>query len=1086
MGKRLQKIVVFIALTSLATFSYAEESGQCKEWVAKAAAVVGNVDAKRDGQADWTPVKRNDTYCPGDQIRAARASSATLVFTNETLVTLDQLTAITINKIDNDGPSLIELIKGIAHFISRVPRSLKVETPFVNAAIEGTEFVVEVGDTETNVTVFEGTVLTANDQGELRVTNNETSKTRQGEAPQKILLARPRDAVQWALYFPPIIKSDNEGSNLEQASALLYSGLANEAKALIRDDQSGEAKALLAIIAIVNNQDNALELASEAIKRSPDTAASHIALSYAWQSRFDLNQAMTSATTATEKEPNNAIAWARLAELQLSVGRLSRALESATRASEIDPSLARTQTILGFAYLTRIQITRAKETFDKAIELDQSDPLPHLGLGLAMIRRNDLAEGRREIEIAAALDPNNSIIRSYLGKAYFEEKRAPLDAEQFAMAKELDPNDPTPHLYNAIRRQTENDPVGALKDINKSIELNDNRAVFRSSLQLDQDEATRSASLAAIYVDIGAEQTAIVETSKSLSTDPTNYSAHKNLSNLYLTRPRHNIAVASENLQSKLFQPINLIPIKPQSDKQNIFIQEAISTGDANDRYDSSLYTRDGTNFLINGTIGSNNLLSDNIIVYGLSNSLSYSLGQYYFQTDGYRENNDLKQKNYNIFLQKEFTPKLNMQLELTSGKRENGDLRYLFDLDDFNLNQREIFDENAARLGINYKANESNNLILSLIRNNIDYSFNNVSDLAPGIELTLSSEQPSDGNNVELGHIYHYNNDIKFVSGLGYNSTETDITTRDTLRIGGNIVTDDILNSQEDIQHSNAYIYSYINAIEKFDFTLGLSYDNYNQTNGAAIIDKEQFNPKFGLIWSPINGTAVRIAAFKTLKRSLVNNTTIETTNIAGFNQFFDDASGSEAKNYALGIDQRISKTLIGGFEYNNRDIVSPSVDNANTGAVSQEQLNEESGRLFLTWVITDHLVLSGSAIYDDFERESIAPSAVRPKSLKTFQVPISAKYFFSSGLIFGIKTTYLKQQIQQSTTTSDEDSVWLTDIDLSYKLPNRLGIISVEALNISDQQFNYYNPDFGTGTIPIQTYTPERTLLFRISIEL
>ena len=61
-----------------------------------------------------------------------------------------------------------------------------------------------------------------------------------------------------------------------------------------------------------------------------------------------------------------------------------------------------------------------------------------------------------------------------------------MDAEQFAIAKELDPNDPTPWFYDAIRLQTENRPVEALRNIERSIELNDNRAVYRSRLLLDR------------------------------------------------------------------------------------------------------------------------------------------------------------------------------------------------------------------------------------------------------------------------------------------------------------------------------------------------------------------------------------------------------------------------------------------------------------------------------------------------------------------------------------------------------------------------------------------------------------------------
>ena len=64
------------------------------------------------------------------------------------------------------------------------------------------------------------------------------------------------------------------------------------------------------------------------------------------------------------------------------------------------------------------------------------------------------------------------------------------------MAKGLDPLDPTPYFYDAIRKQTVNRPVEALEDMQTSITLNDNRAVYRSRLLLDEDLAARSASLA--------------------------------------------------------------------------------------------------------------------------------------------------------------------------------------------------------------------------------------------------------------------------------------------------------------------------------------------------------------------------------------------------------------------------------------------------------------------------------------------------------------------------------------------------------------------------------------------------------------
>ena len=159
--------------------------------------------------------------------------------------------------------------------------------------------------------------------------------------------------------------------------------------------------------------------------------------------------------------------------------------------------------VFGFAALTEFRTKMAREAFQRQSKLDSADPLARFGLGLAIIRDGALAEGRRYLEMAVGLDFSNSLLRSYLGKAYFEEKRDPLDAKQFAIAKELDPLDPTPYLYDAIRLQSVNRPVEAMLNMEKSIELNDNRAVYRSRQLLDSDRATRGANLARIYDDLG-------------------------------------------------------------------------------------------------------------------------------------------------------------------------------------------------------------------------------------------------------------------------------------------------------------------------------------------------------------------------------------------------------------------------------------------------------------------------------------------------------------------------------------------------------------------------------------------------------
>ncbi len=1049
MVKRLQQGVVFIAFISLATISHAEESGQCKNWVAKAAAVVGTIDAKRHGQQDWQPVIRNNTYCPGDQIRAAKDSSATLVFTNETLVTLDQLTAITINKIDNDGPSILELVKGIAHFISRVPRSLKINTPFVNAAIEGTEFVVEVGETETNVTVFEGTVLTANEQGELRVTNNETSKSIAGQAPQKILMARPRDAVQWAVYFPPVTKGETDS----------------------------DIKAQQSIAAIVNNQDNALALAQEAVSLAPDAAASHIALSYAWQSKFELTKAMASAITATEKEADNAIAWARLAELQLSVGELSRALTSAEKAKALDPSHARTHTILGYAYLTKIRITKARETFNKAIELDQSDPLPHLGLGLAMIRRNELTEGRREIEIAAALDPNNSIIRSYLGKAYFEEKRGPLDAEQFAMAKELDPNDPTPYFYDAIRKQTENDPVGALKDINKSIALNDNRAVFRSSLQLDQDEAVRNASLARIYQDLGFEQPAINEASKSLNQDPSSHSAHRFLADAYSNKPKYEIAHASELFQAQMLQPLGQILLQPQSIESDLDILN-FSNSFGNSSSDvTNLFNRNGASASFNLFSGNQNTRGDELLISGLYNKFAISAAQFAYKNDGFRENNDVDHALYNLFVQGKLTNNLSIQAEYLNRSTDKGDLALRFDPTVFNPNERNEIDTEMGRVGFTQKFHANNTLLGSFINRNL-LDKKEIINSIPGVfTQTITTLDDENANIAELQDT-HVSNSYNIVSGLSV----TDINHIKTVTTHTVVVTPPVDNtsiipSNLDREHKSAYIYSNISASKNIKFDVGLSYDIYETTDQEI----NRLNPKIGAKIFFSDNTVLRLASLSALNKPIPGLQTLEPTQVSGFNQFYDDRNGTKIIQHGIGFEHNQDNKVIVGLESIYRDLESPLISG---GSLLFDDLTELNHQLYLNWIINRTFSINASVFYEKFENVNTNDLLTLNK-ITTTEYPISFNIHSSPGINFKFVTTYVDQDLTDAANNEFHDSFWVADSILEYRFPRRFGRLSIGVNNLFDEQFNFYNINY-QGETNNPKYIPARSILAQLIINL
>jgi hypothetical protein len=92
-----------------------------------------------------------------------------------------------------------------AHFFSRVTRNLEVRTPSVNAGVEGTEFFIQVEEDKTLLTIFEGKVLASNDAGSLAITGGQSAVAEKGKAPVLRVVVKPRDAVQWALYYPPVV-----------------------------------------------------------------------------------------------------------------------------------------------------------------------------------------------------------------------------------------------------------------------------------------------------------------------------------------------------------------------------------------------------------------------------------------------------------------------------------------------------------------------------------------------------------------------------------------------------------------------------------------------------------------------------------------------------------------------------------------------------------------------------------------------------------------------------------------------------------------------------------------------------------------
>jgi tetratricopeptide (TPR) repeat protein len=1069
-GEKMRKIrplgvFAFIAAFILASFYLSPEAlaGRCEEPVAVAVSVQGDVKVKHEGEEEWIPVRLKDAFCPGDTLRAMERSRADLLLVKDVLL-------------------------GGAYFMSRTPHRFKVETPFLNAGVEGTEFFFRVEKDKAFLTLFEGKLTAANDLGQVTLGSGQSVLAEAGQPPVLQIVARPRDAVQWTLFYPSIV-APRPGAPSEwqgRAAFLLSVGRVEEASAEIEDvlrqaPGNADALALQSIIAVAQNEkESALELAKRAVDADPKSAAARIALSYAQQSNFDLEGALSSLREAVKSEPENALARARLSELLLSFGYLDEALSEAKKAAAQTPGIARTQTVLGFAYLAQIKTKDSRVAFERAIELDQADPLPRLGLGLATIRDGDVSTGRAEIEIAASLDPNNSLIRSYLAKAYHEEKRDKHASSQFTMAKEFDPNDPTPFFYDAIRKQTLNRPVEALNDLQKSISLNDNRAIYRSRLLLDEDLAARSASLGRIFSDLGFQQLALVEGWKSVNTDPANYSAHRFLADSYASLPRHEIARVSELLQSQLLQPINITPVQTQLGESDSLILSGAGPGDVSFNEFNPLFNRNRLALQASGVLGNNDTQGEEIVHSAVCNRLSYSLGQFHFETDGFRSNDDLKEDIYTVFLQGSLTHKTSIQAEFRYRDTDKGDLTLRFHPDDFSRAERQEDTNRTSRFGFHHGFSPGSDLIGSFIYRDVDRA---LSDLVPN-QFSIDFDTDEDSYIAEFQYLFRTEH-LNVIGGAGRSEIDTTDNINMVIFLPGPPfqipLPTDVRENRP--YHTNVYLYSRFVLPRNITLSLGASADFYKDN----FVERNRFNPKVGLTWNPLAGTTIRAAAIRVLKRTLITSQTIEPTQVAGFNQFFDDANGAIFWRYGGAIDQRFFADLFGGVEYTWRDIdfANALISPAGT-TVRNIDWKERTGRVYLYWTPHPWFAVSAEYFYEWLDRGVIATLDGIDK-VTTHRFPLGVNFFHPCGARIRAKASYIDQHGRFVLRGSPEgipgdsgsDRFLVLDASLGYRLPKRWGILTVEAKNLLDKSFRFQDTDHDNPSIQ-----PERTVVFKFTL--
>ncbi len=931
----------------------------------------GTVELSPKGATTWVLTQTNQIVHPFDRLRTGPDSRVALRWSDQSAVPIGALTELEIlPPREKDDESGLQLVRGIISFFHRdKPGRIRVITRGATAGIEGTEFVMEVAATNdierTRLSVIEGRVEFGNAAATLVLTNGEQAVAVPGEAPRRTPGFIARNLLQWCFYYPAVLDlndlslateeqnalgeslaayrqgdllvalkkfpavapPDSEAWHVYHAALLLSVGQVEKTEAQLfklraagaSEKNQRLASALQQLIAAVQH-----EPLPPTINHQPSTPTELLAASYHAQSLAGpgaLKSALDFARRAVDGSPEFGFAWERVAELEFSFGRVDRASSALDKSLTLAPRNAQALALKGFLLAAQNKTGDAIGWFDRALVVDSALGNAWLGRGLCRIRRGDGAGGREDLLIAAALEPQRAALRSYLGKAWStagDDQRA---RKEFQLAQTLDPNDPTSWLYSALNDEQHNRINEAVRDLEKSQELNQNRGVYRSGLLLDQDRAVRSANLARIYSEAGLDDVALREAGRAVAADYTSYSAHLFLANAYQqslsTTPyglRYETPAFSEYLMTALLGPADgRLLAQPVSQQEY-----------------TRLFDHDGVGFSSSTEYLSRGAWSQYGSQYGTMKGTSYALEADYQSDPGQAVNAGFERRTFSAKIKQMLGPKDSFFLQVYETKLTGGDLA-------------QYYDPAITQRGLSLRENQSPNVLLGyhrewspeshtlVLASRIDDSVNLYQPNGAALLLAKAFGEPDFVAPTGLTHVYsrHYvANAIElqqvqkfgphtFLLGTRLQLNTEKISSRDEAQPANSNLSDGITSGRYDgyfsstpfvfprqfvsVQNWRAsfYAYDYWQINDHLELFGGLTEDCLqlarNTISPPLSSDRESvsyLSPKAALLWQPSKAAVFRVGYSRSVTgQDLDQSIRLEPTHLNGLPATFRTA---------------------------------------------------------------------------------------------------------------------------------------------------------------------------------------------------
>jgi len=1119
----MRSLFLFLIVLTGANSSFAQS---CIHWAAKLESLEGSASVKRNDTAQWQATVSGDTYCYGDTLKINEFRAA-LRLENDTLVRLSE--GSTIRFMPPQKSFWVELITGAAHFISRTPKDFTIKAPYVNAAVEGTEFMVSHNGIEDTVSVYEGAVLVSNDYGSTRLHALQQSITAQGAAPSTAVTIRLLDSADWTLHYPPffideaslpeqvdrstparILETlDEHGNaeslpalNLKTAVALAFGRIdlakSSNMKALTIDAANSDAQALNTLIKLIDGEkDAALARSRSLIQEHSNNANVWLVHSFTLQAAFLMEEAQQASKQALTLAPQNPLAIIRNAELAISLNQNTKA-KKLLRQSSINHPFYQPygDALLALIALQNNNNRKANTLLEASVKKNPSIPQTRFLLGLSEIRLQRLKQGRENIEMAVALAPQNSLYRSYLGKAYASERRGDKAAEQFELAKILDPDDPTPWFYSALEKQSNNDFVGAIQSYEISRELNDGRAVYRSRLLLDEDNAARGASQGLTYSTIGFADQAVLAGATSVQQAPSDYAGHRLLAEAYGKARYYETLTASERLQATLHQPLGVKPLPLGLSETGLQVVEGTSPADLGINEYSPLFVQEGIDASLTMLSGSHDTVAYDASASLLHENVAFNLGHYHYTSDGFRENNDAQYDISNALLHWQPTDSTNLQFEASHREDEHGDLGLYFDPLNYSDSYRQTNESTTYRLSGSHALNASNKILVSVAKRDSEVVIKQVY-ASPLGDFSDFDNSESDINNAELQY---------FLTGragnllLGYSNIDTHVDTFTYLSLyEPGSIDPSYLNRKFD----SWYIY-YNSPIIKDRLIIhaGVEYqDSDFETNAGLLGPSEDIltstlsnkaYPKLGITYKYNKYLSFRAARFETAAKEILLEPSLMPTHFAGFTQLFDFEPSITSDNRAFAVDLTNYNKLSGGLSYTDQ-LIDQDLQLINDFIDREIDHKKASG--YLTYLLADSTSISVSLTRDNIERPILADwnDLAIPVRIDTKESRLQIDHRFKPWLtgqlqIDRVSQDYVTEPVPLGGIRSYayDETFYTINSSVKIKLPNNYGLVKIEAKNLENKEYYFADFNIFTATPKVQSSVPERSLYMILQLSI